>query len=60
MNNALKIKKAKSVFEGQPSHGWVWVNATSEEEANDIIRDALNAHPDIKCDWVEVAFSDNQ
>lgn len=55
-----KKKEKLSVFEGRPSSGYVRVTAASEEEANKIIEDALNSHPEIYCELFELEFLGNQ
>lgn len=34
--------------------GWFEITTTNEKEATKIFMDALNAHPDIYCDWVNL------
>ena len=50
------MNEAKSVFEGVPSSGYVRVTAASKAEANKIIEDALNSHPEIYCELFELEF----
>lgn len=46
-----KTKRFSHQF--QPTNGCIMVNESSIEDAFALVRGALNAHPDIYCDWVD-------
>lgn len=47
-----EIESVAGMLEVQPTAGCIEVDAKSTNEADELIKEALNAHPKIDCDWV--------
>lgn len=50
-NISAKSESAKQDY--HPTSGCVTVQAKNEDEAFQKMKDALDAHPDIECDWID-------
>jgi hypothetical protein len=49
----IEANESQATLSMRPIHGCIGVIASSMEEANDIVLNALSAHPKINPDWFE-------